>query len=355
MDSYADTKFITGMRGWAAMAVFLTHQGGAGLGALGHVPERLVQHGRFGVIVFFVVSAFTLAMSIDRDRHYSYGSYLLRRFLRIAPLYYAVCLFCFFGKERYWAGFFSVEHDVANLIGHITFLNLFDVRTINGLIGPEWTVAIEMFFYLLLPLAVLLSKSYKRLCALGLLAVLFMYTKGPWIHFTADIPDHRALAYLWSPQLYVLAFVIGIVTYRLRQDGGWNNLFVLPLGALGIVTLVALNVEMPYLAWIVLYSAVTASVIMTSGRENRLAVLLFENPVIQYLGVISYSIYLVQYPVIYWLQPHFSHPALFFPVILGAVLGVASCTYYCIERPFLRLAKRVKEQGAANYSPSSDS
>ncbi|MBK9322819.1 MAG: acyltransferase family protein [Bdellovibrionaceae bacterium] len=74
LNSFEDTAYLTGLRGYAALAVFFIHSGGAGLRQVDAFGEgarsllnRLVDFGKYGVVVFFVLSAYTIAMSLDRD------------------------------------------------------------------------------------------------------------------------------------------------------------------------------------------------------------------------------------------------------------------------------------------------
>ena len=50
------TLFLTGLRGYSALAVFLIHSGGGGLRSLGEWGNKLVDFGKYGVISFFVLS-----------------------------------------------------------------------------------------------------------------------------------------------------------------------------------------------------------------------------------------------------------------------------------------------------------
>jgi peptidoglycan/LPS O-acetylase OafA/YrhL len=64
----------------------------------------------------------------------------------------------------------------------------------------------------------------------------------------------------------------------------------------------------------------------------------FENPILVYVGQISYGLYLWHFPVLIFMQYHnlpWQHLLYLLPVLM-----VSLASYYLIERPFLRLKGR---------------
>ena len=59
---YNDTNYITGLRAFAALGVVLIHSGGAGLREFGNIGNFIVDLGRTGVFVFFVVTLLLLTI-----------------------------------------------------------------------------------------------------------------------------------------------------------------------------------------------------------------------------------------------------------------------------------------------------
>lgn len=339
---FSKTRYLTGMRAYAAMSVFLIHSGGLGLRELGAFGNRLVDQGRWGVVVFFVLSAFTLAMSASRERDFHYGTFLLRRWLRIAPLYYSMCLIALWMPTSYWADHFGVQHDAANLMWHVTFLNLFDARYINSLIGVEWTIAIEMFFYLWIPLGVAALHSRRTRILLVCAGVALYLTASSFTAFTAPTPAELGRAYDWSPHRYLVCFIAGLLAYHVYRTYP-HRLRLIRKGSLLVAILVAwglrvyfdLGPDVPF------YTALSVAVILSSGHGNRLSEWLLENPVAFYLGTISYSIYLVHVPVLTAVRSVIVGEVAVGIVGLLATVAVASVTYYTIERPFLAWGRRL--------------
>ena len=92
-------KYIDAVRGYAILGVIMIH-------VLTVVqPENiylqlLANKGKYGVQLFFIASAFTLFLSQERRREVEKKNFFIRRFFRIAPMYYiGIVLYLFVFKE----------------------------------------------------------------------------------------------------------------------------------------------------------------------------------------------------------------------------------------------------------------
>ena len=87
-------NYIDAVRGWAILMVITTHVGDR-FPELPYPIKKLTNFGWHGVQLFFLASAVTLLMSWHRQNTpnlASVRSCFIRRFLRIAPMYYAGAL-----------------------------------------------------------------------------------------------------------------------------------------------------------------------------------------------------------------------------------------------------------------------
>jgi peptidoglycan/LPS O-acetylase OafA/YrhL len=92
-------------------------------------------------------------------------------------------------------------------------------------------------------------------------------------------------------------------------------------------------------------------------RGSRLGSLLLANRPVYYLGLVSYSLYLWHFVVMQQLiqavgpgYAEWSH-WITFPLATAAALGVASLSYFLIERPFYRLKPWRKARSEASSQP----
>ncbi len=157
-----DFPVLDTMRALGALAVLTTHAAfwaGAytGRGVLGTVLARM----DIGVAIFFVLSGFLLARP-----HFSraagglgapgVGRYLWKRFLRIMPLYLVTVAL---------ALAFVVQKRDLNFLGWVRTLSMtntfFDASLPDGL-TQMWSLAVEVTFYLVLPLLMLVAVGRRR-------------------------------------------------------------------------------------------------------------------------------------------------------------------------------------------------
>ena len=140
---------LHGLRAVAALSVVLFH-----LQAKPTLPQptwlaEVAVHFYLAVHLFFVISAFSLYHS-SRYAPASYTAYLVKRYFRIAPLYYVMVLYVLWRL-----GFPGWPALLANLT--FTF-NLFPGFE-QGLVFAGWSVGVEMLFYVVLPALLLLRHA----------------------------------------------------------------------------------------------------------------------------------------------------------------------------------------------------
>lgn len=296
---HPSTAYLTGMRAYAALAVVMVHTTGFMKGRHAWL-DLVLNSGRFGVQVFFFLSGFTITLAL-MGRPLRFSDYMRRRFLRIFPLYLLVLLAIFlFGSANYWGELFGAPNDLKSLLMHVSLLNLFDLKYANNMIGVEWSISIEFFYYLALPVMLwLMTRDRFGL----LLAALCAIIQASYRLMPATLPTGQEwVAEHWSFQHY--AFLYGsavLVAYHWK----W------------------LQARVPAMAW----AAVEA---------------LFANRAAVWLGNISFSIYLLHAPIFGMVKATAGEGPLPWLAFLVALAACCSASYLLIERPFMQMSKRAK-------------
>lgn len=239
MSRAGDLEYIDALRGLAIFGVLCVHFAKFGMGALSleGMPfnfDNFLTEGRYGVALFFVVSAFTLSRSIESrimTEPLAIRKYFLRRFFRIAPSFYLVILLVFFIKGTgsiYYVNPAHPELTWFDLLTHITFTNGFFPYYVNDFLGVEWSIATEFCFYMLLPffmffLLLQLQVRVKFFAIIGLfIMALYMY----WLisvddllftmYENLDSSAGNAWSYFFiGSQLHV--FIVGILVWQFMQ------------------------------------------------------------------------------------------------------------------------------------------
>lgn len=159
-------EFVDILRGLAIVAVIAVHSEevlydypvSAGLRAVFHF-------GQLGVQLFFVASAITLCLSMAA-RHQGAAAFFVRRFFRIAPLYYLAAV-VYFGwyVVRPWLAHHAWDlpfaYSMEGLAENLVFLHGLDPRNFNGAVPGGWSISTEVQFYAVFPLL------YGATCAMS--------------------------------------------------------------------------------------------------------------------------------------------------------------------------------------------
>jgi peptidoglycan/LPS O-acetylase OafA/YrhL len=352
-------KYIDALRGLAISGVLVVHCGQYGNNEyLPYFIESFILNGAHGVQLFYVVSAFTLFLTLDKRNPAERGTWIdfyFRRFFRIAPMYYlGICYFLWQDGlgPRYFLGN-EASITPANILANVFFVHGFNPYWISSLVPGGWSIAVEMLFYCLVPLLFLKINNSRQavfffLMALALRAVLqFAFNR---IHVIESERLWQDFLNFYLPsQLPV--FALGIVFYFVVKEG--YAISVSPRMILILSTVFLLHFAgIPLLPNHVLFSiGFVGLAIALSKFEFKILV----NPIMVHLGKVSYSMYLVHFAVLFalnkfrmvdYIQVENSGDAVLNYGIRLLILGlitvaVSTFFYHLIELPFQRIGKKV--------------
>lgn len=270
-------NIIDSLRSFAAISVCLFHFICTTVGLdYPATMSSIFSYGQNGVLVFFVISGFIIPWSMY-SKNYRLSSmlrFMAKRLARLEPPYLASILLILviaFIKIKFHIGAESPEEITATRIGlHFGYLiNFFpEYQWLNNV---YWTLAIEFQYYLIMSFMYLLfihQNLYLRLLAYLLCFVMAYVIPDPSLsHFPAYAP----------------LFLFGISVFQYK-----NNI----IGKLELCLVM--------IACFVYNYAVISNVSAYFGLVTALVILFFSEvkiPVLDWLGKMSYSIYLI-HPVI---------------------------------------------------------
>jgi exopolysaccharide production protein ExoZ len=285
----------------------------------------LGEFGSHGVDLFFILSGFVIFLTL-RKTDSTPGRFLSRRLIRIVPLYWllTLCMMTF-------GVLVSPKTPVA--VRPVLESLLFSSYVLNArmpVIYVGWSLEYEVFFYLVVTLALLAAVPLYR--AVGL-TFLTLYTGLHLLLPFASAAGNPGY-FLGSPLLF--EFVIGLLLAELALNRSMSLLdWTIPLAAVGLSIAVQ---GMTRLVWAGLPAAVLVwAAIKAEHWTNRYKVMHF----LAKVGDSSYSIYLVQVmmlPGVGKLAARFlPHLPADFLVLIAVTLTVAAgmLIHRGIERPLL--------------------
>ena len=341
--------YLPTLDGWRAVAiamVVLSHSlttESAANGGGGLVNLLTFRLGTFGVMLFFAISGYLICTRLlieeDTNGSISLRSFYIRRVFRILPPAYGylAVLIALALTGILVAGW----KDIA---GAAFFFSNY-VPSQSWFTGHFWSLAIEEHFYLLWP-PILVLFGRKR--AMGVGAFLILLTvflrhravgRGP---DGADLQGYTQLrldAFMFPCILAIL--LRGRLLAKRFTDtmtpGSWCFLLVV-LGA-GI----AAGAALPF--WRepqrLLQSALLPVVIVTTVmRPDDWFARLLRLRAMEWLGRVSYSVYLWQQFVFGFAPRHWPSRGFFLPVLIFLILLFAALSYRWVEQPMISLGKR---------------
>lgn len=228
-ETRATVHSVQFLRAVAALVVTLFHGQQAFANRIGSAASPMESYlfgfGAVGVHVFFVISGFIMVFTSRFENGFDMMRFFRRRLLRIYPIYW-LCAGCYLAVHALLASPYQLS---ATKVAGALLLLPGDAAAI---IGPAWTLAFEMYFYLCFGLA--MSAGLTR--GLGILSCMFVAAVG----LGALLPTGSALWELATNSL-LLEFIAGatigwlLVTGRLPQrGGGWAIVLSLTLYIAGI-------------------------------------------------------------------------------------------------------------------------
>ena len=350
-------KYIDALRGAAILGVLIVHCGQYGMND--HLPsiiQTLVLNGAHGVQLFYVVSAFTLFLTLAKgnpEEKATWVHFYVRRFFRIAPMYYlGICYFLWQDGlgPRYFLGD-APGISAANIVANVLFIHGFNPYWITSVVPGGWSIAVEMLFYCLIPLLFVTIKNTRQAFVFFLIALALRVVLQFALNRMNVIESER----LWQEFLnfylpnQLPVFALGILLYFILKDD-----YGLPLSPRMILVLSAVFI-LHFAGIPILPNHVLLSIgfVGLAVALSRFEFKLFVNPVLVHLGRVSYSMYLVHFAVLFWLNRF--NAVDYLPVsnsvdaiinygfrlmiLLVIATPISSLLYHLIELPCQRMGK----------------
>ncbi|RDK12221.1 acyltransferase family protein [Cupriavidus lacunae] len=341
---------VDGLRGFLALAVVLHHcvisYGFHQTGEWKLPPSPFYAIlGQAGVSVFFMITAFLFwGRLLDEGKRVDWFALYCNRLFRIAPLYWVVIALMLLMVAIKTD--FSMAVPLADLLSQVFQWLLLAIMkappAVNGYAhtntitaGVTWTLYYEWMFYFSLPL---LGIASAKRSPLGFLPVCI------WVIFV--LPDTLTNPYA---RYFVAMFAIGMAAASIvrRSPEIIGDSALKSMVAVALLAYPLLNRDTAY-EWTSIASLGAFFFLVSSGAS--LFGLLTSRSAIR-LGIMSYGIYLLQGLVItVFLSPHVlgafarKGPAQFWLTGLAIALAlvcIAAVSYHFIERPCIRIGKRV--------------
>ena len=330
-------------RGLAATLVILTHSiAGAKEMGYSYIGSfyNLADFGSIGVDIFFVISGVIMTIITTKNQQ-SPKHFLIKRCIKILPLYWGLSLFCYvISFVGFWPRINTYE-----ILETITIIPFFDSGFAAGpIIYLGWTLAFEFLFYIIYAFALWINKQKAFLIVMCLLPALvalgyifpnitdtrFRFASNPIIleFLMGCICGYIYLGKIKisaTPAFIVLGTGIFILFFNIIK--GYGNISEMGYTWDGSLSLIRV------FKWGICSFFLVAGLVLLekNGKLKAPRVLITT-------GDISYSAYLVhifcvRFLIAIWHKLSLANPDLFILIAILFSLAAAYITYRFIEKP----------------------
>lgn len=336
---------LDGVRGIAALMVvvfhFFTYPNSSYLEKL-ILFQKITEFGQHGVSLFFVLSGFVITrilINTRNDQEY-FKTFYKRRILRILPLYY-LFLFVYYIftpslTDTDWIDFnFQLPF-------YFYLQNLTEILNIKAL-GPGhyWSLAVEEHFYLLWPLAIFIVKPKNTGRLIGMSILLIFILKYFMLINNYSI---NVLTFTRIDQILIGAFLAVLEKNGFfLKNNSQTRMLLIGLSIIPFAILIyVFSPAFPFLKEMSKYFILgmlffcILGYLIASNSENIFNKYL-SGSLLQYLGRISYGIYVWHILVLLILNKFFISQVLVVDILITIILTIfiAHLSYYYFEKKFI--------------------
>ncbi|WP_286812144.1 MULTISPECIES: acyltransferase family protein [unclassified Maribacter] len=336
------------LRGLMALGIMCYHYLVWSYGVYGS-ETILGKIGIYGVSVFYVLSGLTLYLVYqDKLTLKTIKSFSVKRLARIYPLLW----FCILLNILLLAKSYPYEKILLNITGLFGFFAV-DQYIPTG----AWSIGNELVFYALFPIIVIASRKFKYLVPVFFLITLFIALYFAFFQLSEFDSLGKAWKTYINPLNQLFLFVGGILIgslFALKENNKLGSIllllaliiFLLPLSEGDLIHIISGSNRIIYSAGCFI---LTAAFLLIKFPNFK-----WVNLILERLGHISYSLYLI-HPIVYWFLAkqlniaENSYSFLSLAVIITLVLSYV--VYFYFETRFIEYGRKFRE---VNFSISSN-
>lgn len=317
-----------------------------------HTKTYLFLDGRSAVCLFYIISGFYMALILNTGYSQNNVGFYISRSLRIyvpylIVLFGGIALYKFFGLKipilnpstpegdalSLLSNFFILGQDLLYVLGETSGVFGYNPFPNSGnlsgaaFIGPGFTIAIELYFYIIAPF-ILRSKS--RLLFGICWAALYYFVIWTYGLETIDFKYHL------FPSSFIYFFA-GALMYQINQDySAKKELDAIHLFCLGIIILVLLTRMtqlFPPLFLMGMFATPMLFNVFASSKVDR------------QIGNLSYGVYLAHWPIreivsSFGVEMGFNH----FLITSGLSIAIAMAILYFVEMPLDKVRHKFRSE-----------
>jgi peptidoglycan/LPS O-acetylase OafA/YrhL len=324
--------------------------------------------GPFGVQLFFILSAYLLFLPqfkrlYHRQAIQPVNSFILRRFFRIAPLYYLLIFaLLYFPLSNYQSIYINADN-FYHLITHYLFVHSFFSSTVFSVISVAWSLSIEFIFYFFLIILIHSLNKFFSFKIKWLKYGLFIFILLLPLPFSIYVTKISTEIHILSLSSFYIGILLALTQFfmiekKLSLTGVYTKIIsVLIISALAFIfyriqfdsnpenfmtkELAPSAFHLQIVKYLVIVSLLFALMMLISFFKDRIFYPIFSFYPLRFIGLVSYEMYLSHIFVFMYIKninitfgPHLNAGVTFLLCLI-----VATLLHFVISRPFMAISR----------------
>ena len=310
-----------------------------------HYFPEIIPKGYLGVDLFFVISGFLISMLIYReigDKKFSLLNFYNRRIKRIIP---ATIFLLFVVSITSFIIFTKVDliNFSESLIYSIFFSSNFFFWLDGGYFGANdklkpllhfWSLGVEEQFYIFFPiLFFFLIKVFKNINFLIWFILLTIFLSLSLNIFLINIGGSNPAFFLLPTRVWNFGFgILAMLFFVIKKQNHTNLEIVFYISMI----LIGFYYNIPHLPENFIIIFFTFMLLKKNFPEKFFLDIIINNKFTQYIGLISFSLYLWHWPTLVFVEYYFVYEVDFlikiYTLLISVILSIIS--YYFVELNF---------------------
>ena len=340
-------KDIDGIRGISVIAVILYH-----------ANLSVFSGGYLGVDIFFVISGYLITLIINEElkiKKFKILDFYERRIRRIIPILYIlifsimpIVIINFLPADG--RNFFESVFSITTLSSNILFwLEEGEYFTRDNSIKPllhTWSLSVEMQFYLIFPLLLLFLEKVKKqkLNILFAITLISMFSSFYLSGINKDANFYLLNTRVWEILAGSICYYIVLKRENLKkilcESISFFAIFLI------LISFFLFDAETQHPSYLTLLPIISTMTLICFSPKTYLVKQILENRVINFFGLISYSLYLIHFPV--FAIMNYKGIEVNLILTLPAVIFLSFLSWKYIEKPF-RDRKKISSKLIFSY------
>lgn len=320
-----------------------------------NLPFLLSFSGAYGVQFFFILSAYLLffpqfSKIVDRKPVQSVRDFSIRRFFRIAPLYYLLILFVVYSLYIPSHIDFLSPHNYHHVLSHQFFIHFLSAATRYSLIDVAWSVGVEAIFYVFLACFIYFLKECSR------------YFSNRTLYFIVAFPLPFVLYVSFTSMetgtVSIISFFIGMNIAALKKKfhdhsiaRGYLTLISCIILFLILFVFYQIHYKCPvkgpafhpaFISGIPFISLLFGIAILTASKKDKLFYPFFAFYPLRLVGLFSYEFYLVHLFILNHIKRNYPDQSFssisVIVVIVSLTFLISGALHFVISRPFVKIS-----------------